>query len=306
MSEEATKSKLEYAVLRSTKLRPRTKELYARCIRNFIAFAGDDPERWTSVRVRKWRDSMYDRAVKAQSINIALNALRFAARRWLGTPTTFADEVEMLPRKRRRITDDRTLTYNESRRLLVDCTRQRPRDLRDAAIIVLGLRTGMLRFSLCLIDLNDLGWRTARALKKPVLSELTFTRKGGERHTIKLDRETRRALMPWIEWLTSRGITTGPLFRALSRPRNDGRIAVGNEGLTPDGLYRMLRQRAERAGIADADKINPYVFRSTFLVWAQKAGAEPSQIAAVIGSKADGSVEDGPPANMLIRNFMPE
>jgi integrase len=307
MSEEATtKSKLEYAVLRSTKLRPRTKELYARCIRSFIAFAGDDPERWTSTRVRKWRDSMYDRAIKAQSINIALNALRFAARRWLGTPTTFVDEVEMLPRKRRQITDDRTLTYSESRRLIIDCTERRPRDLRDAAIIVLGLRTGMLRFSLCLIDLDDLGWRTARALKKPALSELTFTRKGGERYTIKLDEETCSALTPWVEWLANRDITSGPLFRSLSRPRDNGRIAVGSEGLTPDGLYRMLRQRAERARIRDADEINPYVFRSTFLAWAQKAGAEPYQIAAVIGSKADGSVGDGPPANMLIRNFMPE
>jgi integrase len=302
MSEKVTK--LESAVLRSPKLRPRTKELYARCIRSFVAFAGDKPEKWTAARARKWRDRMYDRAVRAQSINIALNALRFAARRLLRTVTTFADEVEMLPRKRRRAANERTLTYREAQRLIATCEQQRPRDLRDAAIIVLGLRMGLLRFSVCLLDLSDLGWETVS--KKPIVEQLTFTRKGGERCTIKLDREMRRALTPWIEWLANRIITSGPLFRALSRPRNDGRIAVSSERLTPDGLYRMLRQRAEHAQISDADKIHPYVFRSTFLAWAQKAGAEPYQIAAVIGGKAEGSAGDGPPANMLIRDFMPE
>jgi integrase len=306
MSEATTK--LESAVLRSQKLRPRTKELYARCIRSFVDFAGDDPDKWTTTRARKWRDQMYERGIKAQSINIALNALRFAARRLLGAAATFADEVEMLPRKRRQVADERTLTYKEARRIIMTCEWQRPRDLRDAAIIVLGLRTGMLRFSMCLLDFNDLGWETVS--RKTIIEQLTFTRKGGEQHTIKLDRETRSALTPWVEWLANRGITNGPLFRALSRARGDGRIAVSNDGLTPDGLYRMLRQRAARARIPDADKINPYVFRSTFLTWAQKAGAEPYQITAVIGGKADGDASGhvlvGTPANMLIRDFTSE
>jgi len=306
MSEEAKVSKLESVVVRSPKLRPRTKELYVRCIRSFVAFAGDNPKKWTAVKTQRWRDRMHERGIKAQSINIALNALRFAARRLLRTAVTFADEVEMLPRKRRQTTDDRTLTYGEAQRLIITCAEQRPRDLRDAAMIVLGLRTGMLRFSMCLLDFNDLGWETVSG--KTIIEQLTFTRKGGERHTIKLDREMRKALTPWVEWLANRGITSGPLFRALSRPRNDGRIAVG-EGFTPDGLYRMLRRRAERARIPDADKINPHVFRSTFLVWAQKAGAEPYQIAAVIGGKTEDSAGHGhvlAPANTLIHNFMPE
>jgi integrase len=74
--------------------------------------------------------------------------------------------------------------------------------------------------------------------------------------------------------------------------------------LTPDGLYRALRERARQAGLKD---LHPHVFRKTFLAWAKEMGAQPGQIAAVTGHKSDALCEDGedknvttPPANMVL------
>jgi integrase len=303
---------LELAILKSTKLRPRTKELYLRCVRSFLTFAGTNPRRWTSKAVLAWRDDMQTRGVKPQSINVALNALRFATRRradklrvtdlnsW-GTPGSgkFADRVDTLPTGNAK--GGRALTYNEGKRLVAACEGTKPRDRRDMAIVILGLRTGMLRFSMCQLQLDDLAG-----------DEMTFVKKGGERHTFMMDPAIQAAFAPWIEWLRHRGIEAGPMFRSIGRERSDsargaprGSTPIG-KGLTPDGLYRALQQRAKRARIAD---LNPHMFRETFLTWAVKAKAKPHQIAMVTGHKSDGEIpvglhRDDPPANMLISKFI--
>lgn len=293
-------TELEQVILKSRGLRPRTRELYLRCVRAYLAFAGTSPKNWTTKSVQAWRDDMRARQMKAQSINVALNALRYAARHrsrrafWHGNPTKFADRVDTLPvnRVRDRARDTPALTYDQGRRLIAACRGERPRDLRDAALAVLSLRTGMLRFSICQIRLEDVGDET-----------LTFTKRGGERHTIRLDLATKQALTRWTRWLRSQGITQGSLFRSLGRGSGK-RVPIG-KALTPDGLYRALRQRAAQANI---DDLNLYTFRKTFLDWAQKAGAKPHQIAAVTGGKANGAEatdsDSDTPANFLLPDWI--
>lgn len=179
------------------------------------------------------------------------------------------------------------------RRLLEACRGQRPRDVRDAAIIVLGLRTGMLRLSICGVRIEDVQD-----------DRLTFTKKGGSRHTILLDPATRDALAPWLYWLRQRGVVTGALFRRLGRTQLDGKVPIG-ERLTTDGLYRTVRFRAQKAKIKE---INPYTFRATFIKLAYNCGAKPHQIAAVTGYRTDarGSTETEPatPANFLLPDWI--
>jgi len=284
-------TKLELVVQNSDELRPRTKELYLRCIRSFLEFAGTEPESWTRTTVTAWRDDMRKHRVKSQSINVALVALRFAARH---SKRNFAKHTETLPIRKPRLTTEargaRAISYEEAKRLIATCQGDRPRDLRDMAIVVLGLRTGMLRFSMCQIQLDDR--RRGR---------LTFVKRGGERHTFKMDKHIQAALGPWVAWLDRCGVQSGPLFRSLGRKRSDGRFDIG-KSLTPDGLYRALQQRAAHADIVD---LNPHVFRKTFVAWATAEGAQPHQIAMVTGHKSDGAVPKGmknPPANMLIPN----
>jgi integrase len=288
---------LETAVVRSRKLRPRTKELYLQHVRAFLSFAGDAAASWTSDSVVAWRDDMRKRRIRPESVNVALNALRYAAQR---AGCTFVNGVDRLPVQRRRTkaqaNAERALSWDEGRKLVKACAGPRGRDLRDNAIITLGLRTGMLRFSMCQLKFEDVTRKGA----------LTFTKKGGEQHTIALDDVTHAALRAWLDWLDEHGQKNGSLFRSLGRQRVSPKdeVVIGDQ-LTPDGLYRALRERAQKAGLAD---LKPHAFRKTFLAWVKQAGAKPGQIEEVTGHKSDGVGGDSsdtatPPANMLLPDW---
>ncbi len=284
---------LENAVARSSDLRPRTKELYLQHVRAFLAFVGERTT-YSDDDVMSWRKDMRRRKISPQSVNVALNALRYAAEN-----AKLAKLAEHARKRRLRIPEatttstkksERALTWDEGRELVDACNGVRGRDLRDNALITLGLRTGMLRFSMCQLTFKDVG-----AL------QLTFIKKGGEKHVIQLDDVTRDALGAWMDWLRQHSIEDSFVFRSLGRqrvdPNNDA--AIGDQ-LTPDGLYRALRERARQAGLKD---LHPHVFRKTFLAWAKEIGAHPGQVAAVTGHKSDAAGDDGvttPPANMLL------
>jgi len=296
--EEEIMTPLENAVSRSSDLRPRTKELYLQHVRAFLAFVGGTPTSFSDDDVLSWRKDMRRRKISPQSVNVALNALRYAAEN-----AKLMKLADYARKRRLQISEEETsttstkadaLTWNEGQQLVKACEGELGRDLRDHAFITLGLRTGMLRFSMCQLKIGD--------LKDPYL---TFIKKGGETHVIMLDDVTRVALETWIEWLREHGVRNGLMFRSLGRQRVDPRdgAAIGAQ-LTPDGLYRALRERARQARLKD---LHPHVFRKTFLAWAKETGAQPGQIAAVTGHKSDAICEDGedknvttPPANMAL------
>jgi len=290
---------LENAVARSSDLRPRTKELYLQHVRAFLAFCGDRTT-FSDDDVLAWRKDMRRRKNSPQSVNVALNALRYAAEN-----AKLAKLAEHARKRRLRIPEtptkngvskktDRALDWDEGRKLVDACSGSRGRDLRDNALITLGLRTGMLRFSMCQLTFDNVS---------PL--QLTFIKKGGEKHVIQLDDVTRDALEAWVGWLRAHHVDNGRVFRSLGRqrvdPNNDA--SIGDQ-LTPDGLYRALRERARQAGLKD---LHPHVFRKTFLAWAKEIGAHPGQVAAVTGHKSDAAGDDGvttPPANMLLPAWM--
>jgi len=316
-------TELEEVVIHAKKLRPRTQELYLQHIRAFVEFAGANKSGWTKDAPQLWRESMQARKLQAKSINVALNALRFAARRLKGVPRDqaqrFFGAIETLPteetptkptkkpaKKKLSEAEERALTWSEARSLLDTCRgidrhSKRGRDLRDLAIVTLGLRTGMLRFSICKIKFSDF----SKTHNIAAGCKLTFEKKGGEPHTISLDAVTADALADWISWLVENGHSSGPVFRALGQDDGQLKCRINEKGLTPDGLYRVLKERALDAGLKD---IRPHVFRKTFISWAQAEGATPAQIAAVTGYTSDGDGQElgsDLPANMLLMDWRP-
>lgn len=293
-------TQLEKAIESGSQLRPRTKELYLQHVRAFLAFLGEKSIRDADRDdVANWCRAMRRARISPQSVNVALNALRYAAehghvKRLAG----YAKECRLPVDGARQKKTDRALAWSEGVGLVKVCDGTAPRDIRDRAIITLGLRTGMLRFSMCQLNIQD--------VKFP---NLTFVKKGGEPHTIQLDAVTGAAIVAWVAWLATYKITKGRLFRSLGRERidihvsrtgNEKAVSIGDQ-LTPDGLYRVIRDRARKA---ELDDLYPHVFRKTFLAWTKRAGATPSQIAAVTGHKSDAVGDDSgvtaPPANMLL------
>lgn len=268
---------LEDVISRSQKLSPRTRELYLRCVREFLKGA-PHPSQWTGPVVESWRDRLTGRGLSPQTVNIHLRAIRYASQRLAarGDGRDFATYAEFLKQGPQRRPAN-VLNESQLRGLLAACAAQReaatPTDLRDLALIGLGGLRGLRRDSLARAQLDQLDLRR-RILTVPV--------KGGTLHAVPLDAATLGCLMPWVTWLRAHG-GPGPLFRSLPRPGLDQpkRITVGR-GLTPQGIYYIIARRAEAAGI---EHVHPHALRHTFVSLARARGYQDWEIALVTGHK---------------------
>jgi site-specific recombinase XerD len=241
---------LEDVVTRSPRLSSRTRDLYLQSVQAFLDYTGRSPRKWTSNSVDRWRTELL-KARLPQTVNVYLNALRYASRRWASKGgRDFAAEASGLTPKARK---PRTvLSTQQAKRLVRACHGEMPIDLRDRALCVLGLRAGLSRATLCSATLEDL---TSRGLVVQL--------KGGEKESITLDAEMRDAVRPWVQYLRSCGVTTGPLLRGLTRPKKTGQVTV-HKALSSDGLYRAVKLRASQAGLGTIDAS---VFVRTHNAW---------------------------------------
>lgn len=249
-----------------SQLAPLTKEAYTRSIERFVDFAGRDAAQWTPMQVEAWRDHLLAEGVKPQTANRHLYALRYLGRRIealaIGVDFARAAESSKVAGRKRRV----ALNEAEVSSVIDTTAHDRPPDVRDRAMITIGIRAG-LRVS----ELVNLAW--------PMLHEnaITYTIKGGRTHRIVLDPESLAALHDWGE-ISGR---KGRIFRSL-RPKLDGTYAMG-AGLTRQGMHKILAARAEAAGLSR--HIHPHLLRHTFITWALRAGVPPHRIMLITGHK---------------------
>lgn len=139
----------------------------------------------------------------------------------------------------------RSLAHSEIAALLATCCPSSPTNLRDAAIVAILLSTGMRRSELVHLEFKDLNAGTGEL----------FIRKGkrGKSRRVYLSTEAT-ALVE--EWLKVRGTAPGPL---VCRIRRGGHLQLGR--MHPDAIWRMLRERADIAGL---EPFSPHDFRRTF------------------------------------------
>jgi integrase len=139
----------------------------------------------------------------------------------------------------------RSLAQSEIAALLETCLESSPIGIRDAAIFVILLGTGMRRSELVNLELKDFN---------PSTGEL-FLRKGkrGKSRRVYLPTEARAFVE---KWLSVRGDEPGPM---LCRIRRGGHLHLGP--MHPDAIWRMLQHRAEIAGL---EPFSPHDFRRTF------------------------------------------
>ena len=148
-------NELEQVIEGSPRLSARTKKNYLRAVRSFIAFAGAD---WSGIQVENWRNKLLMEGRKPQTVNLYLAGVRFASRRRAernqNPMLDFARYAETLrptePEPRR------ALTYEEGAAFIAACEGERPIDLRDMAIAIVGFRTGLRRAGICGIHFEDI------------------------------------------------------------------------------------------------------------------------------------------------------
>jgi len=142
----------------------------------------------------------------------------------------------------------RALSEDEIASLIESCLSGRtPLDLRDAAAIAILRIGGMRRQELARLELADLDRGSG--------SLLIRHGKGGKRRIVYL---TPEALGIVEDWLVVRGSEPGALICPVNK---GGRVELRHFAADGDGIYKLVRERAIKAGVK---RFSPHDFRRTF------------------------------------------
>jgi len=265
---------LEQVIVGSTKLAETSKATYLVAVRDFVGFAGSHPGSWSPLMVERWRDSLLERGLGTKTVNLYLTAVRYVGKRCeaLHGMPDFARSAEAVRQVASKHPKKHALTKEQCQRLLGTCSGRGPQDIRDRAMILVGIHAALRRRELCRIDMRDI---------EP--ERLTVIAKGGKAHGIALQGEAWNALVSWRGWLQRRGITEGRVFRSI-RPRISGDWDIG-ESMSETGFYKRLKKRALDAGLDDLN-VHPHGLRHTHVWLALEAGVPIWRVQMVLGHKS--------------------
>jgi len=160
----------------------------------------------------------------------------------------------------------RALSAAEIDALIESCSPHTPLEARDAAVIALLRIGGMRRQELAQLTLADLNWGNG---------SLVIRRgKGGKKRVVYL---TPEALGILKEWLAVRGNSPGALICPVNK---GGRVELRHFAPDGDGIYKLVRERATKAGV---ERFSPHDFRRTFCSDLFDANTDPFSVQQLAG-----------------------
>jgi integrase len=262
------KNKLEMAVETAMDLRPRTKELYLGCVKEYVAFAGSDPEGWTLGSVEDWfAHLMTNReggALQPQTVRIYRKAIRYASRRYAKREKkeNFADLVDRV--KAEPVEREPVLEPKELKKLLNACLNGTNRGSRDYTLIAVAARTGLRRGGLF-----ALSWEFVDFKK----GTITTAQKGGGTITFEMDEETVTVLQNWKQ--ISRPGKAGPVFVKV-----DEKDMPLSQRLTAWEIWNVFRTRSKQVL---GRHVYPHLMRHSTVTWLRDAGVSSMDVRRLTG-----------------------
>lgn len=239
---------------------PATVDFYRTNVEHFLRDTGiTELDQFTETRVRRWlighkhlsRATLrtYDRALRVVS-----NWLHH--RGYLET-----NPMSRLPKPASRATTIVTFKRPEVVAML-DEARRRRNQLRDRALILLLLDTGIRIGEAMGLDFQSVDWREC---------SISVTGKTGSRN-VPIGRKAKRALRTHID------------RERVAASRNEQRLFLTPSGkpLASQAATQAVRRIAEAAG-AKATKIGPHTFRHTFALEYIRAGGDSFTLQRILG-----------------------
>jgi len=154
----------------------------------------------------------------------------------------------------------------EVARLLACCNANTPAGIRDRAILLTLLDTGVRCSELIQLEIKDLDLEAGRLR--------VLHAKGNKQRVVPFASRCRQAIMDYLEM---RGTDPGPLFPAT----NSGNHSLKpGTALRPNGLKQMLRRLGKQAGVP---KVHAHRFRHTFATWAIEQDARELDVQYLLG-----------------------
>jgi integrase/recombinase XerD len=172
------------------------------------------------------------------------------------------------------------LTDVDARALVAACDGARLSDVRDRALVVFLLHTGLRA-----AEAAGLTWS---AIDGGAPASLTVEGKGRVVRTVPLSSEATRAL---AEWATASGCERTPgapvwtrvnhrVAGDASRDLRSGAWSTTSAGLTADSVHGIVTKRAARAGLAG---VTPHALRRTFATKLRDLGVSIDTISRYLG-----------------------
>lgn len=254
----------------SLNLQDRTKELYRDCVAAFVEFAGADPSAYSSAVVENWLSSLLKER-KPQTVNVYRKAIRYVSRRWAKQHRDHVDFAADVDKVKARPAAPRVpLTYDEATKLLATCSTDELVDVRDRALIILALRSGLRRGGLRALEFSG--------IRPP---KITTVNKGGGLITFEADAETLAALEEWRQRLAALGVTSGRVFRVVRGETIRGTMSAFQ-------IWSVFDARAKQAQIRH---VFPHLARHSTVTWLREEGKSSAEVSKLTG-QTERTIED--------------
>ena len=166
---------------------------------------------------------------------------------------------------------------------LLDKLGDRPKDVRDRALILVGFATAMRRSELVALDVEDLEFIPKGALIT-VRRSKTDQEAKGRKIAAPHGRTRHCPILALKAWLTFAGITAGPIFLAVNKHGH-----IRSERISGEAVSDVIKTRIEAAGY-DPSTFSGHSLRSGFATSAAQAGASTHKIKQVTGHRTDASL----------------
>jgi integrase/recombinase XerD len=268
---------------------PKTRVNYARETRRLLAWLAENTTISTIADVLpahlgQYQVSLYETQIekggKRRRLASGSQAACLAAARkfftWLGRERLVAVNPASgleLPRKVNRLPTG-ILTPAEVRRMLDSIPTDRPRDLRDRAILETLYATGLRRAELLNLDLYDLNLDAGTLHVR--------LGKGGRDRVIPLVLSLKAILKRYLEKARPKLAKAGETHLFVSSRAGGGK-------LDPSDIARIVTKAARKAGIAKP--LTPHALRHCCATHLLKGGADIRQIQKLLGHRRLSSTE---------------
>jgi integrase/recombinase XerD len=221
-----------------------TRRAYQTALQDFIRFTGiEQPEEFRTVtraHVIAWRDELARRALSATTIRHRLSALASLFDYLCDENAVTHNPVKGVKRPVTETTEGKTpaLGDAQARRLLAAPAGDTLKAKRDRAILATLLYHALRRDELCKLKVRD--YRQERR----GVPHLKISGKGGKTRYVPLHPAVSGLIADYLEASGHGGAEASPLFRPLHNSRDQ----ASDQAITPDGVYRMVREYSARLG----------------------------------------------------------
>lgn len=156
----------------------------------------------------------------------------------------------------------------------------RPKDIRDKALLLIGFAGAFRRSELIGLDRADI-----EQVRQGIVTTLRHSKTdqvgAGRKVGIPFGRTRWCPVRHLADWLDHARIEGGPIFRVMDRHGN-----VGDQGLSGEAVSIIVKQRVEAAGF-DPDAYSGHSLRAGLATSAAMAGASTWKIRAQTGHASD-------------------